>query len=87
MRRVRPPSRRARISLTLGLSRIPLCGYGKEGGMTTHADHRYSATIHTDDLAVVNCLRALSNIASAPGTTISHGAGQKTETGSAKITY
>lgn len=28
--------------------------------MTTHADHTFSVTIHTDDLAVVNCLRALS---------------------------
>jgi len=23
--------------------------------MTTHEDHKFSITIHTDDLAVVNC--------------------------------
>ena len=28
--------------------------------MTTHADHKFSVAIHTDDLAIVNCLRALS---------------------------
>ena len=28
--------------------------------MTQHSQYRYSVTIHTDDLAVVNCLRALS---------------------------
>lgn len=35
--------------------------------MTTHADHKYSVTIHTDDLAVVNCLRALSKYAQRTG--------------------
>ena len=27
---------------------------------TTHRDHHYSITIHCDDLAIVGCLRALS---------------------------
>jgi hypothetical protein len=35
--------------------------------MTTHADHRYSITIRTDDLAVVNCLRALSKYCQKTG--------------------
>jgi len=35
--------------------------------MTTHADHRFSITIHTDDLAVVNCLRALSKYSQKTG--------------------
>ncbi|HFD32536.1 MAG TPA: hypothetical protein ENJ28_07545 [Gammaproteobacteria bacterium] len=35
--------------------------------MTTHADHKYSVTIHTDDLAVVNCLRALSKYSQRTG--------------------
>ncbi len=35
--------------------------------MTTHADHKYSITIHTDDLAVVNCLRALSKYSQRTG--------------------
>ncbi len=35
--------------------------------MTTHADHKFSVTIHTDDLAVVNCLRALSKYSQRTG--------------------
>jgi hypothetical protein len=35
--------------------------------MTTHLDHRFSITIHTDDLAVVNCLRALSKYSQRTG--------------------
>jgi len=35
--------------------------------MTTHADHKFSITIHTDDLAVVNCLRALSKYSQKTG--------------------
>lgn len=35
--------------------------------MTTHPDHRFSVTIHTDDLAVVNCLRALSKFSQRTG--------------------
>jgi hypothetical protein len=27
-----------------------------------HTDYHYSVTLHTDDRAVVNCLRALSQI-------------------------
>jgi hypothetical protein len=38
-----------------------------KGGMTTHADHKYSITIHSDDLAVVNCLRALSKYSQKTG--------------------
>ncbi len=34
---------------------------------TTHADHRFSVTIRTDDLAVVGCLRALSKHAQTLG--------------------
>ena len=35
--------------------------------MTTHQDHKFSITIHTDDLAVVNCLRALSKFSQKTG--------------------
>ena len=38
-----------------------------KGGMTTHADHKYSITIYSDDLAVVNCLRALSKYSQKTG--------------------
>jgi hypothetical protein len=33
----------------------------------THADYRFSVTLHTDDRAVVNCLRALSQISQLEG--------------------
>ncbi len=33
----------------------------------THADYRFSATLHTDDRAVLNCLRALSQISQREG--------------------
>ncbi len=33
----------------------------------THADYRFSVTIHADDRAVVNCLRALSQISQLEG--------------------
>jgi hypothetical protein len=35
--------------------------------MSQHYDYRYSITIHTDDLAVVNCLRALSKFSQKTG--------------------
>jgi hypothetical protein len=35
--------------------------------MTTHKDHKFSITIHTDDLAVLNCLRALSKYSQRTG--------------------
>ena len=35
--------------------------------VTTHADHKYSVTIHSDDLPVVNCLRALSKYSQRTG--------------------
>jgi hypothetical protein len=35
--------------------------------MTTHKEHRFSVTIFTDDLAVVNCLRALSKFSQKTG--------------------
>jgi len=35
--------------------------------MTTHKDHRFSITIQTDDLAVVNCLRSLSKFSQKTG--------------------
>ena len=37
------------------------------GTSTTHSDHRFSITVHTDDLAVVNCLRALSKYCQRTG--------------------
>lgn len=37
------------------------------GSMTTHADHKYSITIHSDDLAVINCVRALSKYSQKTG--------------------
>jgi hypothetical protein len=33
----------------------------------SHADYRFSITVHTDDRAVVNCLRALSQISQQQG--------------------
>ena len=35
--------------------------------MTKHSDHKFSITIHSDDLAVVNCLRALSKFSQKTG--------------------
>ena len=35
--------------------------------MTTHREHVFSITVHTDDLAVVNCLRALSKYSQKTG--------------------
>jgi hypothetical protein len=35
--------------------------------MTTHADHRFSVTVFTNDLAVVNCLRSLSKFSQKTG--------------------
>jgi hypothetical protein len=35
--------------------------------MTYHADHRFSITIKTDDLAVVGCLRALAEFSQKTG--------------------
>jgi hypothetical protein len=35
--------------------------------MANHADYHYSITIHTDDLAVLGCLRALSQFAQETG--------------------
>lgn len=38
--------------------------------MTTvsqHSDHKFSVTIHTDDLAVVGCLRALAKFSQKTG--------------------
>lgn len=37
--------------------------------MTTHADHRFSITVHTDDLAVLYCLRALADYSQTTGNT------------------
>lgn len=34
---------------------------------TTHADHKYSITVQTDDLAVVGCLRALAKYSQKVG--------------------
>jgi len=35
--------------------------------MTSHADHKFSITVHTDDLAVVGCLRALAKFSQKHG--------------------
>ena len=35
--------------------------------MSQHGDHKFSVTIHTDDLAVVYCLRALAKISQKAG--------------------
>jgi len=35
--------------------------------MTVHSEHRFSITVHSDDLAVVGCLRALAKFAQATG--------------------
>jgi len=35
--------------------------------MTTHSEYRYSITVHTDDLAVLHCLRAIAQFAQAEG--------------------
>lgn len=37
------------------------------GTMSQHAEYHYSVTIRTHDLAVVHCLRALSQFAQASG--------------------
>jgi len=37
--------------------------------MTTHKDHRFSITVHTDDLAVLYCLRALADYSQETGNT------------------
>jgi hypothetical protein len=35
--------------------------------MTEHADHKFSLTIKTNDLAIVNCLRALAKFSQKTG--------------------
>ena len=35
--------------------------------MASHQDYKHSVTIHTDDLAIVNCLRALSQYSQRTG--------------------
>lgn len=35
--------------------------------MDSHQDYKYSVTIHTDDLAIVNCLRVLSQYSQKSG--------------------
>lgn len=35
--------------------------------MSDHQHHKFSATIHTDDLAVVGCLRALAKFSQTTG--------------------
>lgn len=35
--------------------------------MSKHIDHRFSITIHSDDLAVVGCLRALAKFSQKTG--------------------
>src|SRR5665213_2761318 len=40
---------------------------GFEIDMTAHGDHRFSITVHSDDLAVVNCARALLKFSEKTG--------------------
>jgi len=35
--------------------------------MTNHSDHKYSITVHTDELPIVGCLRALSKYSQRTG--------------------
>lgn len=35
--------------------------------MTTHADHKYSITVHTDDFPLLGCLRALAKYSQRTG--------------------
>ena len=37
--------------------------------MSTHSEHRLSITVHTDDLAVLYCLRALADYSQETGNT------------------
>jgi len=37
--------------------------------MSTHADHKFSITVHTDDIAVLYCLRALADYSQTTGNT------------------
>ncbi len=37
--------------------------------MTTHKDHRFSITVHTDDVAILYCLRALADYSQETGNT------------------
>lgn len=37
------------------------------GRMTTHADHKYSITVHTDDFPLLGCLRALAKYSQRTG--------------------
>lgn len=37
------------------------------GTMTTHSDHKFSITMFSNDLAVVNCLRSLSKFSQKTG--------------------
>ena len=39
----------------------------REGTMSVHSEYKFSVTIHSDDLAVVNCLRALSKFSQKRG--------------------
>lgn len=57
---------------------------------TTHSDHHYSVTIHTDDLALVACLRALSQHSQKSGNARIPWGGTKREDWSAnghKVTF
>jgi len=37
--------------------------------MTTHKDHHFSITVHTDDVAILYCLRALADYSQETGNT------------------
>ena len=53
--------------------------------MGQHSRYCFSVTIHSDDLAVVNCLRALSQFGQATGNNRIPWGGTKTMIGSATI--
>lgn len=51
-----------------------------------HSDYRFSVTTHTDDLAVVGCLRALADFSQKIGNKRMPGEGRRMPTGGATAT-
>ena len=51
--------------------------------MSTHADHKFSITVHTDDIAVLYCLRALADYSQTTETPALLGAEPQKKNGSA----
>ena len=55
------------------------------GTMTTHADHKFSITMFSNDLAVVNCLRSLSKFSQKTGNNNIPWGVLKTKTGNGTV--